>query len=246
MFAAVGIILLIPISQSAAQESQPSPPAPAHEQRTEDSSWESNNESEEEELRSPFDDHIETDRDACTPATRTAPINRWITESSYSFIDNRGVPSTNSFPELLVRYGLFKRVELRLGWNYELGAGGSVVSGESGEAAEGVDTARRTREPLQRGFATSCIALDRLCQPPRQVLAIWCEAIVANTFQAFRDRGAREKHELANVINAWTQFIWLNGGLFGDLISRHHWACRTGGRKENDLSSYSLSPHPSH
>ncbi len=76
----------------------------------------------------------------------TSPLRRWIMESSYSFIDNRGVPETNSFPELLLRYGLTKRLELRLGWNYEVGAGGSVVSGESGEALEGVDTPRLSRE----------------------------------------------------------------------------------------------------
>ena len=100
----------------------------------------------EEEPRSPFEDPIETDRDAFTPSTKTAPLNRWIMESSYSFIDNRGAPDTNSFPELLFRYGLNKRVELRLGWNYEVGGGGNVVSGSSGEAAEGVDTSHLTRE----------------------------------------------------------------------------------------------------
>lgn len=146
MFAAIGIALLVPVSPSAAQDAQPSPSFPAKNDVSEDNSLESESEPEEEEPRSRFEDHIETDRDAFTPATKTAPSNRWITESSYSFIDNRGVPNTNSFPELLVRYGLFKRVELRLGWNYEVGAGGSVVSGESGEAAEGVDTSRRTRE----------------------------------------------------------------------------------------------------
>ncbi len=146
MFAAIGIALLVPIAQSAAQEAQPSLPVRAREETTRDSFPERDSESEEEEPRSPFEDHIETDRDAFTPATRTAPVSRWILESSYSFIDNRGVPDTNSFPELLVRYGLFKRLELRLGWNFEVGAGGSVVSGESGEAAEGVDTSHRTRE----------------------------------------------------------------------------------------------------
>jgi hypothetical protein len=67
-------------------------------------------------------------------------------ESSYSFTDNRGAPDTNSFPELLFRYGLFKRLELRLGWNYEAGGGGNVVSGNAGETAEGVDTSSLTRE----------------------------------------------------------------------------------------------------
>ncbi len=71
---------------------------------------------------------LETDREAFTPATSTAGKNLWIVESSYSYIDNRDTPDTNSFPELLVRYGLTDRVELRLGWNYEAGGGGNVVS----------------------------------------------------------------------------------------------------------------------
>jgi outer membrane putative beta-barrel porin/alpha-amylase len=146
MLTAIGILLLVPISPSAAQEKQWSPSVLDRQERTENSSPENESEPEREEPRSPFEDHIETDRDAFTPSTRNTPINRWIMESSYSFIDNRGVPNTNSFPELLVRYGLFRRVELRLGWNYEVGAGGSVVTGESGEAVEGVDTSRRTRE----------------------------------------------------------------------------------------------------
>jgi hypothetical protein len=107
---------------------------------------EADREAEGEERRSPFEDPIETDRDAFTPTVRTAPVNRWIMESSYSFIDNRGAPETHSFPELLVRYGLLRRLELRLGWNFEVGGGGNVVSGSSGELEEGVDTSHLTRE----------------------------------------------------------------------------------------------------
>jgi hypothetical protein len=102
--------------------------------------------SELEERRSQFEDAIETDRDAFTPSTKITPVNRLIVESSYSFIDNRGAPATNSFPELLLRYGLNKRLELRLGWNYEAGGGGNIVSGSGAEAAEGVDTSFLTRE----------------------------------------------------------------------------------------------------
>jgi Putative MetA-pathway of phenol degradation len=79
---------------------------------------------------------LETDRDAFTPATSTAGSNTWIVEWSYSFIDNRVAPDTHSFPELLARYGLGERVELRIGTNYEVGGGGNVVS--SVESAEGI------------------------------------------------------------------------------------------------------------
>src|SRR5262245_36977286 len=66
-------------------------------------------------------DEIETDRDSFTPATTTAGRNRLIVESAYSFLDNRAVKETHSFPELILRYGLSERLELRLGWNYEVG-----------------------------------------------------------------------------------------------------------------------------
>ena len=42
---------------------------------------------------------LETDRDAFTPATSTAGRGTAIFESSYSFIDNRSVAETHSFPE---------------------------------------------------------------------------------------------------------------------------------------------------
>lgn len=72
---------------------------------------------------------IETDRDSFTPATTTAGNGLWIAEAAYTFIDNRGVPETHSYPELLLRRGVGDWLELRLGWNYEVGGAGSPVSG---------------------------------------------------------------------------------------------------------------------
>ncbi len=99
----------------------------------------------------PFAEHLETDRDSFTPATTTAGVGRWIVESAYSFIDNRRAPDTHSFPELELRYGLTDRFELRLGWNYEAGGGGNVVSSIEGE--EGLEGARfRTESRATYGF----------------------------------------------------------------------------------------------
>src|SRR5262245_16696502 len=72
---------------------------------------------------------IETDRDSFTPATTTAGRGRLIVESAYSFLDNRGVKETHSFPELILRYGLTERIELRLGWNFEVGGVGNDITG---------------------------------------------------------------------------------------------------------------------
>jgi hypothetical protein len=88
---------------------------------------------------------LDTDRDAFTPATTTAKAGTILTEASYVWIDNRGTPATNSFPELLVRIGARERFEWRLGFNYEQGSGGSVVAavevGEPPLAEAGSDEA---------------------------------------------------------------------------------------------------------
>lgn len=81
---------------------------------------------------------LNTDRDAFTPATTTAQAGTVLTEASYVWIDNRGLPATNSFPELLVRIGARERLEWRFGFNYEQNSGGSVVAAvEVGEPPRG-------------------------------------------------------------------------------------------------------------
>jgi hypothetical protein len=92
----------------------------------------------------PRRDAIETDRDSFTPAVTTAGRGRLIVESAYSFLDNRGTPETHSFPELLFRYGITDRIELRFGWNYEVGGGGNVVT--SLEGSQGPDTPKLERD----------------------------------------------------------------------------------------------------
>jgi hypothetical protein len=87
---------------------------------------------------------METDRETFTPSTTTTGKDLWIAEWSYTYIDNRDDPDTNSWPELLVRYGISERVELRLGWNYEVGGGGNVVSAL--ESAEGLDNGELSSE----------------------------------------------------------------------------------------------------
>ncbi len=76
----------------------------------------------------PFYHAIETDRAAFTPAISSAPLGRMILESGYSFIANRGFPSDHSYPELMFRFGLAERLELRFGWNNEAGGAGNIVS----------------------------------------------------------------------------------------------------------------------
>jgi hypothetical protein len=79
---------------------------------------------------------LETDRDSFTPATSVVGPDRTLVETSYSFLDNRRTSETHSFPELLVRVGLSDRVELRLGWNYEVGGGGAVSGADGGFTEE--------------------------------------------------------------------------------------------------------------
>ncbi len=67
------------------------------------------------------EEFIETDRNSFTFAPLTVGANRFVVESSYSFLDLHGEKIKNSYPELLLRYGIGDRFELRLGWNYESG-----------------------------------------------------------------------------------------------------------------------------
>ncbi len=83
------------------------------------------------------DDEIETDRDSFTPATGVVGRGHLVLESAYTFIDNRGVPETHSLPELVARYGISDNVELRFGYNYEVGGGGNPVSGNIPDDTEG-------------------------------------------------------------------------------------------------------------
>jgi hypothetical protein len=82
------------------------------------------------------DEELETDRDSFTPATTTVKLGGVLVESAYSFIDNKNVAETHSYPEFLIRYGWRENVELRLGWNYEIGGAGNPVSGNISDFEE--------------------------------------------------------------------------------------------------------------
>ncbi len=91
---------------------------------------------EEEPEESEAEEELETDRDSFTPATSIVRRGGLLVESAYSFIDNRRAAETHSYPELLVRYGWRENVELRLGWNYEIGGAGNPVSGNISDFEE--------------------------------------------------------------------------------------------------------------
>ncbi|MFM9025598.1 MAG: transporter [Planctomycetaceae bacterium] len=113
---------------------------------------------------------LNTDRDAFTPATTTVEEGLRLLESSYTWIDNRGTPPTNSFPELLIRLGARERLEWRFGFNFEQGSGGSVVSAvEGGEGLLGDELESesnllygfKVRVTDQRGWLPrSCVIME--------------------------------------------------------------------------------------
>jgi hypothetical protein len=65
--------------------------------------------------------HIETDRDSFTRSPRIVEPRRVVVEGSYTFLDQDAEFDGHLFPDLLVRYGATDLIELRLGWNYEIG-----------------------------------------------------------------------------------------------------------------------------
>jgi hypothetical protein len=117
-----------------------------------------------------FEDEIETDRDSFTPATTVVGRRRVAVESSYSFLDNREGAETHSFPELLTRVGITENVELRLGWNYEIGGGGSVSSTGSPTEEEPLAEGAEEEGSLLYGFKVSLTEQD--CWLPQSALIV--------------------------------------------------------------------------
>ncbi len=119
--------------------------------------------------------HIETDRDSFTPSTSTAGCGLSIVEAAYSFIDNRNVAETHSFPELLVRRGVTDWLELRLGSNYEVGGASNSISSSSGGFGEmeegGIETEAnvsygfKAQATLQRGFMPQSAVIVQATTP---------------------------------------------------------------------------------
>lgn len=105
-------------------------------------------------------EHIETDRDSFTPATTTAGLGRLILESGYSFIDNRDVPETHSFPELVARYGVADWLELRVGSNYEVGGEANAISGSGGEVGDLEPGGIETEAKVTYGFKAALTESD--------------------------------------------------------------------------------------
>ncbi|MBL8818240.1 MAG: transporter [Planctomyces sp.] len=113
--------------------------------------------------------HLETDRDSFTPATSTVSKGRTIFETAYSYSKTREGADAHSLPEIVTRIGLTERVELRLGWNYEVEGGGSVshgggFRGEAGAEEEsqtlyGIKVALTSQDGWRPG--SSCIIQGR-------------------------------------------------------------------------------------
>lgn len=111
----------------------------------------------------------ETDRDSFTPSVKTAGEGRWIVESAYSFLDNRRRPESHSFPELLLRYGVGRRFELRLGWNYEVGGAGNSTSGG---VEGGHDPENRIERESTLSFGAKAGLLEQECLRPECALIL--------------------------------------------------------------------------
>lgn len=172
---------------------------------------------------------LETDRDAFTPATSTVGRRTTVFESSYSFIDNRDVADTHSFPETLVRVGCGERFEWRLGWNYEVGGTGDVVSGNGGgdeSDAQGLERESqvlygvKTRLTDQRGWIPrSAVILQGYT--PTSGAAPATDYLLAYAFgwnfaERFRlDSSIRygSEHDQHDVFNQWAPSVVLRAAL---------------------------------
>lgn len=107
---------------------------------------------------------IETDRNSFTLAPTAVEPGRLIAETSYSLQVLEQSDFKHSFPELLLRYGLLERVELRLGWNYETGPESEVVEGDiadffSADVEQQMLYGTKLQMTRQRGWKPSSIVI---------------------------------------------------------------------------------------
>src|SRR5262245_54966058 len=95
-------------------------------ERNEESDTDTGEEDEEEER----EEFIETDRNSFTFAPFTPGSGRLIVESAYSFINIGSEGRKHSVPETVFRYGIGDRLEMRLGYNVEIGRASEVAEGD--------------------------------------------------------------------------------------------------------------------
>lgn len=86
------------------------------------------------------EEHIETDRDAFTRSPRVVERNRLVLEGSYTYLDQASEFDGHLFPDLLVRYGALDRLELRIGWTYEIGKFHHLAGPGAEKVEEGIAT----------------------------------------------------------------------------------------------------------
>jgi len=115
---------------------------------------------------------METDRDSYTPATTIVGRGLFILESAYSFIDNRGVKETHSFPETVLRYGLTDRIELRLGWNADIGGTGNNISGAGNGSQEDATSGGRIEREYKLSYGVKLRVTDQDGWMPRSVVMV--------------------------------------------------------------------------
>jgi hypothetical protein len=169
-------------------------------------------------------EHIETDRDSFTPATTVAGTGTTIVEAAYSFIDNRSVPDTHSFPELLTRYGVADWLELRLGANYEVGGESNAVSGGGGDLGDFESAEVESEAKVSYGLKAALTEQDAWL--PRSALIL----------QGFTPTSGPETatHLVATYAWGWTLvegWTWDSAIRYGDEASEgdhfNHWAPST-------------------
>jgi hypothetical protein len=116
-------------------------------------------------------EELETDRDSFTPATTIAGRGLFILESAYSFLDNRGFKESHSFPETILRFGLTDRVELRLGWNAEIGGGGNEITGSAGKG-DPFESLNRVEREYTISYGMKFRVNDQVGWWPRSILIV--------------------------------------------------------------------------
>jgi hypothetical protein len=83
---------------------------------------------------------IETDRNSFTRSPRVVERSRWVVEGAYTFLAQDAAYDGHLLPDLLVRYGITDRLELRAGWTYEIGKLHHLLHEDAEKVEEGIAT----------------------------------------------------------------------------------------------------------
>jgi hypothetical protein len=174
---------------------------------------------------------LESDRPDFTECSTTVGFHRFQVESGYTFTQAVGgdpTHDTHDLPELLVRYGIAERLELRLAWNE------GMVFDQYTDRQTGRVVAENGSTDLDMGFKYAISKQQKWC--PRSAVIVSASAPVGAPGQS-----SRQVDPLINYLYSWefTKKLSLNcstGSLWTAESGDHFWQFSQSASVEYELT----------